>query len=248
MPRALPTGPPSSPLTSAHASASDCPAPRAARARHRYPPLSPRGNQVREIPHRPDAQSGNVRLARVAGRPARWLVADPAAGFSHRIDEVQGGHLPCLGRIPPDRLVDDGAARAREGQTACRSLPEGFTEPVEMVLIGRDRLARCRPLEKQLAQMLAVPANQLADVLARASVAAGACLIIHEDPGVFGQRDVHIARRATPLSLARFGKIRRHANSMAGRLRAARPGSRPTSPPAWAPPGMPHFSPVFPSR
>ena len=246
----VPAGPPSSPFTSAHASASECPAPRAARAGHRYPLLSARRNPGTEIPHRRDAQSGNGQLARSAGRPARWLVADPAAGFLHRIDEVQGGHLPCLGQILPDRLVDNRAARAREGRTACRSLPDGFTGPVEMVLINRDRLARCRPLEKQLAQMPAVPvpANQLADVLARASVAAGACLVVHEVPEVLGQRDVHRAHRATPLSLARSGKIRRQANTVAGRLKAARPDSRSTFPPVWAPPGMPHFSPVFPSR
>ena len=43
---------------------------------------------------------------RVAQRPSRRLIADPAAGVLHRIDEVQRNRLSCLSQIVLDRLVD----------------------------------------------------------------------------------------------------------------------------------------------
>ena len=93
-----------------------------------------------------------------------------------------GGRLPARRQspaqppVPPPPPTDSArsphryrAAPAREGRPACRSPPAGFADPiselVKVVRIGRGRLRRCRPFEKQAAQALPILilANQFAD-------------------------------------------------------------------------------------
>ena len=81
-------------------------------------------------------------------------------------------------------------------------------QPVEIVRIGCHRRRRGSAFEQQDAQALAVAvlADQLPDVLARAAVAALTDLVVHEGLEGLGQRNVHDGHGATATALARIGK------------------------------------------
>ena len=106
---------------------------------------------------------------RVAGRAARRPFADLPEGVFQRVDKVERNRRFRPRQIVLDRLIDIAPRLlAKDDRLAAHRRPASRTrsrEPVKVVRIGRGRLRRCRPFEKQAAQALPILilANQFAD-------------------------------------------------------------------------------------
>ncbi len=167
-------------------------------------------DKVREPPDRPETKAGNAQLMGVTGRTALRLLTDLAEDAFEGVDEGKRDCLSRLGQIVINGLIDITFRPFAQDNRFCHSMLTGCAnstaEMIEVVRVSRTRQRGFRPLEKQVAESLAVliPADQFADIFAGGTVAPRADLIVHEGLERIGKRDVHRCHSADPIG---FGKI-----------------------------------------